>query len=57
MRIISIPNIGMMLMTIIESRTVCIVTFAVNRSSFIVTVARAFCIRQVCQVGSLTSEG
>ena len=56
-RIISMPNIGMTEMTIIESRTVCMVTAAEMRSSFVLRVACAPWIRQVCQTGSAGSTG
>ena len=59
MRSISIPSIGITLITASESRTVCIVSCADSRSPPRVTVARAFCIRHVCHAGTAgcTSSG
>ena len=54
-RIISMPNIGVTEMTIIESCTVCIVTAEEILSSSVMTVACTPCMRQVCHVGTTGS--
>lgn len=55
MRIISIPNIGITLITTKESRTACIVILALSLLSPISTVPCALRMTHVCHVGVLSA--